>query len=48
MVTPFKKTQETIQEATKQLGESSTILLVGVGVAVFIATIALVVAVTRK
>lgn len=47
MPTPFKRTQETIQEATKQLGESSTILLAVAGVAVVIATIALVVAVSR-
>ena len=48
MVTPFKKTQETIQQATEQLGDSSQLLLAVVGVAVVIATIALVVAVARK
>jgi flagellar biosynthesis/type III secretory pathway M-ring protein FliF/YscJ len=48
VVTPFKKTQETIQDATKQLGESSTILLAVAGVAVVIATIALVVSLSRN
>lgn len=47
-MTPFRKTQETIQDATKQLSESSTVLLAVAGAAVVIATIALVIAVVRK
>lgn len=47
-MTPFKKTQETIQHATEQLSDSSKILLAVAGVAVVIATVALVVAVTKK
>lgn len=47
-MTPFKRTQETIQQATAQLGDSSQLLLAVAGIAVVIATVALVIACVKK
>jgi hypothetical protein len=47
-MTPFKKTQETIQAATEQLGDSSQILLAVAGIAVVLSAIAIVIACVKK
>lgn len=47
-MTPFKKTQETIVAATEQVNDSTNLLMLGVGLALVISTIALVVAVAKK
>jgi uncharacterized membrane protein len=48
VMTPFKKTQETIQNAAKTVEGSSQTLMIVAGIAVAISVIALVIAVNNR